>query len=297
MPVAPEMSVIVMTYDRPWELRACLGSLAAQSFARERFEVVVVDGSSTPTAPLDEEFRGSLNVNHLVRQNAGVAVARNRGARAAQAAFLAFLDDDCLASPDWLEKMHRVLRARPRDLVGGGVANGATENVFAVAGQAIAEAVDDFYNPPGADPRFFPGLNFAVGRDLYLSIGGCDEGFGFLAAEDRDFMDRWRIAGYGLVKCHDAIVRHLHRGSLRGFASQYFNYGRGAAHYHRLRRLRGSGKMSEDTKLHRQLLRHFRDPLQRVPPRQRVQVMALLGLWQAANLAGFVFQAARRGDI
>lgn len=290
---APEISVIVMTYNRPVALRACLESLAAQSYSRERFEVVVVDGSARPAARMDEEFRGSLHVKHLIRPNGGVAVARNRGAGAAAAPFIAFIDDDCVARPDWLEKLYGVLQSQPHCLVGGSVANAETDNVFAVAGQAIAEAVDGFYNPPGSEPRFFPGLNFAVARDLYFSVGGCDEGFGLLAAEDRDFIDRWRMAGYGLVRRHDAIVRHLHRGSLSGFARQYFNYGRGAFRYHRLRRQRGTGRASDDTKLHWQLFRHFREPLCRVPLRLRVQVVALLGLWEAANLAGFVFQAAK----
>lgn len=292
MPVVPEISVVVITYDRPSALRACLQSLAAQSFSRGRFEVVVVDGSARPAADLDEEFRGSLNLNHVVRPNAGVAVARNRGARAAVAPFLAFIDDDCVAEPHWLEKMHEAVLSQPRCLVGGDVANGGVDNVFAVAGQAIAEAVDNFYNPPGSAPRFFPGLNFAVSRELYRSIGGCDEGFGLLAAEDRDFIDRWKAAGYTLTRCREAVVKHFHRGSLREFARQYFSYGRGAFHYHRLRLLRGTGNMREDTKLHRQLCRHFREPLRRVPSRMRVQVLALLGLWQAANLAGFLFEAA-----
>jgi GT2 family glycosyltransferase len=137
-----------------------------------------------------------------------------------------------------------------------------------------------------------------VWRDLYLSIGGCDEGFGLLAAEDRDFIHRWRVAGYGLTRCGEAMVRHHHRSSLRGFVRQYFNYGRGAFHYHRLRRLRRTGMMSEDVRLHGHLFRYLRRPLARVPPRLRVQVVTLVGLWQAANLAGFAFQGVwgRRGS-
>jgi GT2 family glycosyltransferase len=171
------------------------------------------------------------------------------------------------------------------------VENPHAENAYAAAGQVITAAVDSFFNPPGQEPRFFPGLNFAVERAAYLAIGGCDAGFGRLAAEDRDFIDRWRTSGRRLAACPEAIVRHEHRSSLRGFMKQYFNYGRGAYRYHGLRARRGSGVMSEDTKLHLQLRHHVQTHLQPLPLWIRVKVILLLCVWQVANAAGFCWQA------
>jgi len=285
------VSVIVMTFNRPGPLRRCLESLAAQTLPSEQFEVVLVDASDVPVVDIAAEFSGRLRLVHLPGPNLGVAGNRNRGADAASAELLAFLDDDCVAHRTWLERLVAAARENPVALIGGGVENPHAENAYAAAGQVITAVVDSFFNQPGQEPRFFPGLNFAVERAAYLAIGGCDAGFGRLAAEDRDFIDRWRTSGRRLVACPEAIVRHEHRGSLRGFLKQYFNYGRGAWRYHRLRSRRRSGVMSEDTKLHLQLRHHLRPHLQPLPLWMRVKVILLLCAWQVANAAGFCWQA------
>ena len=285
------VSVIVMTFNRPGPLRRCLESLAAQTLPSQQFEVVLVDASDVPVVDVVAEFSGRLRLVHLPGPNRGVAGNRNRGADAASAQLLAFVDDDCVAHATWLERLSRACRDNPGALIGGGVENPHAENAYAAAGQVITAAVDSFFNPPGQEPRFFPGLNFAVERAAYLAIGGCDAGFGRLAAEDRDFIDRWRTSGRRLAACPEAIVRHEHRSSLRGFLKQYFNYGRGAWRYHRLRARRGSGAMSEDTKLHLQLRHHVQAHLQLLPLWMRVKVILLLCVWQVANAAGFCWQA------
>ena len=287
----PEISVILMTFNRPEALRRCLESLAGQSMPIESFEIILVDVSRHPVTDLVEEFAQRLNIHHIIGSNLGVAGNRNCGVEHASAARITFIDDDCVARRDWLEKIKAALDANPNNLVGGSVENHFPENAFAAASQAITEAVDAFYNPPDAPPRFFPGLNFAVERDGYRRIGGCNPEFELLAAEDRDFVDRWLSAGGRLVKCCEAIVSHEHRRDLGGFTRQYFNYGRGAWRYHRLRRKRGYGRMMDDIKLHGSLGRYFPKLLEKLSLVRRAQVIVLLGIWEAANLAGFLWQA------
>lgn len=299
---ALRVSVIVMTYNRPASLRRCLASLVVQAMPQEAFELVVVDASTPPVGYVLAEFANRLNMVHHVGPNLGVAGNRNTGAARAKAPVIAFLDDDCVAAPNWLERLTAKVEAHPRCLVGGVVEHPAPANAYAAAGQVITEAVDAFFNLPGKEPRFFPGLNFALEREKYLAIGGCDHLFGRLAAEDRDFSDRWRLAGGRLVTCPDAVVRHEHRGALRGFVRQYFSYGRGAWRYHSLRRKRGSGRMAEDLRLHMDLPRYLGQPLKRLGPRMRAKVIAGLCVWELANLTGFIWQGAletivRRTDL
>jgi GT2 family glycosyltransferase len=286
----PRASVIVMTVDRPGPLRRCLESLAAQSLPADVFEVILVDGSADPAADLVAEFAGRLQITHHPGPNLGVAGNRNTGVALARGPVVGFLDDDCVADPPWLELLTLAVEAHPRSLIGGLVENPYPKNAVAVAGQVITEGVHDFFNPSEEEPRFFPGLNFAVDRETYLAIGGCDTTFGRLAAEDRDFADRWRIAGGKLVSCPGAVVHHEHRATLSGFVRQHVNYGRGAWRYHRVRRLRRSGRMTDDLRLHSNLHRHLGPPVMRQVPGMRAKVICLLAAWQLANLVGFVSQ-------
>lgn len=287
----PVASVVVMTFNRPDELGRCLASLATQTLDRESFEVVVVDVSTPPVDAVLAPLRDRLHLVHHPVANLGVAANRNAAARVAQGDVLAFLDDDCIASPTWLGALVSAVRREPEILAGARTVHPNPETATAAAGQVITDLVDGFFNPPGAAPRFLPGLNFAVDRRSYLALGGCNPDFGFLAAEDRDFVDRWRLAGGKLEICGGCEVHHMHRSSLGGFVRQYFNYGRGAWRYHRLRRQRRHGKMRDDVRLHVELPSRLAAPMSRVPAGWRLQVLMLMGVWQVANLAGFLFQA------
>lgn len=288
--VAPGASVVVMTYNRPDSLRRCLVSLAAQTFDPLAFEVVVIDVSSPPVNEVLAPFQEQLCLVHQRAANLGVAANRNLGARVARGDLLVFLDDDCVASPTWLAGLVEKVRGDMFTLAGARTVHPEPATGPAAAGQVINDVVDKFFNPPEGTPRFLPGLNFAVDRSRYLALGGCDPGFGFLAAEDRDFVDRWRRAGGSLALIQGAQVRHEHRSTWCGFARQYFNYGRGAWHYHRLRRQRKHGQMWQDARLHAGLPIRLVEPISQVPPQLRIQTILLIVVWQLANLTGYAWQ-------
>lgn len=288
---SPRASVVTMTFNRPAALRRCLASLATQTLPSHDFEVVVVDVSTPPVTSVLAEFTAQLQLVHCIAANAGVAANRNAGVERARGSVLAFLDDDCCADPSWLSQLVHTIEQHPRTLAAAPVVHDAPYSAVATAGQVITEAVHRFYNPPDAPSRFLPGLNFALRRDQYLALGGCDASYGLLAAEDRDFADRWRAAGGTLQLCGDTNVHHDHRSTLPGFVRQYVNYGRGAWRYHQRRRQRRTGRMTDDVRLHTELPRHLRGPLGRLPLAMRVQTVLLLGVWQLANAAGFAWQA------
>jgi len=285
------ISVVIMTYNRPVTLHRCLESLAIQGLARDCFELVVVDVSAEPVTSVLQPFRDGLTIRHFHTPNQGVAGNRNFGAAQARADLLAYIDDDCVAQPDWLEKLLACADANPGCLIGGSVRNMYPDSAVACAGQVITEAVDSCFNRAAHFPAFFPGLNFAVPRDRYLACGGCDESFGLLAAEDRDFADRWNQSGGRQVRAAEAAVIHAHRTDFSGFMRQYFNYGKGAWRYHSLRRSRRSSGFSDSLKLHTGLWKHTRAPLRGLRPGMRAKVYFLLVAWELSNAAGFAWQA------
>lgn len=290
-------SVITLTFNRPDALRRCLESLSRQTLGKGSFELVLVDVSDVAVTEVVEEFKDRVSIQHVLAENKGVAANRNLGARTATASLAVFIDDDCTADPDWLEKIVACADANPGALIGGGVLNMNPRNAVSTAGQVITDAVDLVSNSGPEGPMFFPGMNFAVPREDYLALGGCDESYGKLAAEDREFMARWRLSGRALVAAPDALVTHEHRRDLKGFVRQYFNYGKGAWVYHQRTKLPFSGSMGSAVRTHLALLRCLGDPMSGLGFMMKAKVVLLLMAWEVSNLAGFVWQSATGSDL
>ncbi|HDZ74601.1 MAG TPA: glycosyltransferase family 2 protein [Aurantimonas coralicida] len=117
----PDLSVVVPTSGKPERLVLALHSLIPQTLCRNRFETIVVaDGPAPGTEAAVDVAHAAGQPVRLVRTPAlGQAAARNRGAAAARAPALLFMDDDVLLSPDYLktaltrlaEEPNRVVRA------------------------------------------------------------------------------------------------------------------------------------------------------------------------------------------
>src|SRR5437868_15150990 len=96
--LATELSVIVPVRNGTGTLPALLRSIEAQTLARERFELVVVDNGSTDGTAALAVHHGA----HVVQEPvANRARARNRGVAAASSGVYAFTDADCVAHPPW----------------------------------------------------------------------------------------------------------------------------------------------------------------------------------------------------
>lgn len=207
MSPVPEVSVVIPTRARPRRLGMLLRSLRAQTLAPERFEVLVVDDGPPggKTASVVEagqrESAHELRVIPAAGGRSGPAGARNRGWRSARAPLIAFTDDDCTASPEWLQAGLRVCAGAP-----GAIVQGSTE-----------PAPDERHRegPFSHTVRitemgpFFETCNVFYPRDLLERLGGFDaETFSGAAGEDNDLA--WRAISRG-ADCRfaaDARVYH-----------------------------------------------------------------------------------------
>jgi GT2 family glycosyltransferase len=228
MDTIPLFSVIVPTRDRPERLAACLDALARVEFAPEQFEVVVSDDGSTisPTAVV-ARFADRLRVRLVRGSNGGPGAARNRGAARAVGRFLVFTDDDCVVDQGWLAELERRLTQAPDDLIAGRIVNGLPGNRFSAATQLIVSYVYAEGERRTTGTRFFCSCNLAMPAALFRRMGGFSEAFPLAAGEDYDFCHRWQHAGLRTTYAPEAVVRHAHPLTLRGFCRQHFNYGRG----------------------------------------------------------------------
>ncbi len=288
----PFFSIIIPTYNRPERLAACLGALSSQTFPAADFEVVVVDdGGKFPLDPVVSPYLESLNLTPIRQENQGPAAARNTGAARAKGRYLAFTDDDCSPEQDWLQRMERAFKTRPDHMVGGRTLNSLKDNPFAEASQVLISYLYAYYNTDRPGGAFFASNNFALPRKGFLAVGGFDPNFPNAAAEDRDFCDRWQAAGHGMAYDQDVVMNHSHGMDLGEFWRQHFNYGRGAAVFHRMRARRSGRSLElESLAFYTRLLAY---PLVQGHTRP-VTTLLLLGLSQLANALGFFSSMARQ---
>ncbi len=169
--MVPEVSVVVATHNRPESLAALMRSLAGQTLAGERFEVIVVDDGSDDPQEIQRATTGLAGLEvRLLRHpiGRGPAAARNTGWRAARAPLVALTDDDCRVSTQWLSE---ILKA-------GGhagqavIIQGRVEPVPEQRGEI--RPLSHTIQVLGLN-RLFEICNIAYSRELLERVGGLDE--------------------------------------------------------------------------------------------------------------------------
>jgi glycosyltransferase involved in cell wall biosynthesis len=288
----PSVSVVVPTRGRPRKLAECIRALAAQTYPRERIEVLVVDDGGG--APSEEELArsgGGLRVALVRQAHAGPAAARNAGAARSAGELLAFTDDDCRPDPGWVAAFAARAAARPGAAFGGRTVNALGGNRFSTASQLLLAYLYEHYGSRPERGFFFASNNLAVPAAAFRALGGFDPAYPRAAAEDRDFCDRWSARGLELAYVPEALVRHAHALTLASYARQHFDYGRGAARFQAGRVARGRGSLRvEPPSFYLRLLGY---PVGRARARATPLLAALLALSQAATAAGFAWERAR----
>ncbi|MFC5405514.1 glycosyltransferase family 2 protein [Cohnella soli] len=206
-----KVSIVIPTYNRLDLLQRCVASI--RRYTSATCEIVVVDNASTDGTP-DWCRREGLTLVSLPR-NAGFPVACNKGLRVATGDTLVLLNNDTVATPNWLDNMAAALRSSPEVGIVGPVTN------FASGSQQVNypfENLDEFQRIAAEvnviDPRKWKkverivGICFVFRRELMEQIGLLDERFSPGHYEDDDYCLRARLHGYSLIVCHDCLIYH-----------------------------------------------------------------------------------------
>ena len=219
------LSVCICTHERPGYLRSCLESLRAQSIGLSNFEIVVVDSASS--AATTAQLRGmvaELPNAQLVRvDEAGASLARNAGINACQGSHVAFLDDDAVAMPDWLECMLQALaEAGPNAGVVGGRVLPRWEaplppwwpqELLGVLSIIEFEGRGE-YRTDALPSKLEPySVNMVVNRAAVLAVGGFEAQLGRVGTRllsDEDVQLAWKLqdAGYSARYDSRVVVHH-----------------------------------------------------------------------------------------
>ena len=103
------LTITVPCYNSQDYLDRCMESLLVGG---EDVEILIVDdGSTDRTAEMADAYAQKYPaiVKVIHKQNGGVSTARNAGLDAAQGNWIAFVDSDDTAAPEYLEKMHKAV--------------------------------------------------------------------------------------------------------------------------------------------------------------------------------------------
>ena len=200
------VSVIVPHYSDLAALDRCLTLLGAQTYPRDRYDIIVADNASPEgEAAVAAVIAGRARL--VIVPEKGAGPARNGGVAASTGEVLAFIDSDCQAEPAWLAE--GVAALAKWDFVGGRVKvlvqtpgrptpTEAFELVFAFD-------FEDYITRKG----FTGSGNMFCPRAVFDVVGGFRVG----VSEDVDWSHRATAAGNRLGYAPRAIVGHPARRS------------------------------------------------------------------------------------
>jgi GT2 family glycosyltransferase len=206
--------VCIPTFHRPQHLQLTLESLELQRTSR-RFAVVVVENDATARegAKVTAAFlqAGNLPGLCIVEPRQGNCHAINAAFETALANFpsaSAFLmiDDDEIASVDWLERMLSAADTTGADLVGGPVLPKFADEMR--ANLRHHPAFRPAYETSGPVPIIYGCGNCLITRAVFEKLDDptFDLRFNFLGGGDTDFFTRCRRKGMTFHWAADAVI-------------------------------------------------------------------------------------------
>ncbi|WP_414583646.1 glycosyltransferase family 2 protein [Scytonema sp. PCC 10023] len=208
------ISVCVSTYQRPEGLKRLLDGLNQLTFKKcetPKLEVIVVDNDSTGAARAicsvkENDFKGVLK--YCIEPNRGISYSRNKALASINkdTDFVAFIDDDEVPDPSWLDELLFVQQKYDADVVTG-------PNLP----RFIESSVPNWI----VKGKFFEPKRFPTGHRLETASTGnvlvrsqvlkqidkmFDERFALTGGEDSHFFMRLSRAGYKIVWADTAVV-------------------------------------------------------------------------------------------
>ncbi len=225
------VSAVLIGYDGPAEtLGQSVRSLRKQTLAPA--QIICVDQSSD--GRFDRLLRGSADVEILRPEaNLGYPSACNRAALAATGEYLLFLNPDAEADPTCVEQLAMALADRPDVGVAGAQVLlpdrcrvNAGDNVLHLSGLSWAGRYGlPVENGPPRPAAVVSGAALLVRRSAFEALGGYTEGF-FMYYDDVDLAWRSRLAGWEILFCPRARVRHEYQFVKGGYKWLYLERNR-----------------------------------------------------------------------
>lgn len=217
----PWVSIIIVNYNAGAFLQKAVDKVAAQTDTN--YELILLDNAST-----DGSIE-SLNTSHIadfkliaLKDNIGFAAGNNLASKEAKGQWIALLNPDTEAEPDWLAEFKRAKDTHPDTVMfAGATVNTANPDILDGAGDCYYGFGIPWRGGYGRPRDELPGIgecfsacgaSALIHRDTFLEIGGFDERF-FCYCEDVDLGFRLRLEGHRCIFWPAALIYHYGSGT------------------------------------------------------------------------------------
>ena len=241
--MAPVISIIICTFNRFQDLELALKSLKDQKFEKNNFEILIVDaGSTDKISEIIDRFSIFLQIRFFSVPHLGLSEARNFGIRNASCDIIAFLDDDAIADPAWLEQIQTSFREHGMCACGGKsillydtpLPHWLNNRMLGLLGQFDYGTTGFFLDTPDKNPA---GLNMAFMKKTFYLIGYFNPDLGrsggnLLSNEEVDLFQKIRRKNLKIYYNPKMLVYHhvnIERTTKEYFYKRYYWQGRSDA--------------------------------------------------------------------
>lgn len=232
MTMLPTVTIAMPAYNEEKYIEACIASVQAQDYPKDKIEILVADGRSTDhtreilarLSAEDPRIKMIDNPARLQAAGLGVLVKQSTGD------IIVRMDVHAEYAPDYIRRCVETLERTGADNVGG--AQRAKAKSFFQ--RALCAALDSPLGVGGAKYRSEDGEGFvdtvflgAFRRKVFETIGLWDPAA--ITNEDSELNQRILESGGQIYLSRDIVVHYFPRESLKTLAKQYYKYGRGRA--------------------------------------------------------------------
>lgn len=208
------ISVIIPSYNSENTIKRCIDSLLCQSYQGD-YEIIVVDSSDDRTPQIVSSSYPDVKLIHLEKKT-DPGSARNVGIKEAEGDVIAFIDSDCVASEDWLDKIDTAHNSSYH-VIGGSVSNGNNKDSLIAWASYISEFREFIPEQSKREVTHIPTCNISYKKKIFQKYGLFQGEY--YPQEDLVFNYNLSLRGENILFDPEISIYHTHRTKLKDYLS------------------------------------------------------------------------------